>query len=172
MNSNLIEMLGNISRSLFPVQSLLAGLAYFIGVIFFIAAIQKFRKIGEKSEHNMFLPTAYLLGGVALLFLPSAYTTVSNTVFGVGNILQYSSYNPYDIYSSMVVLIRTAGLIWFIRGSVLLTHASERGVQEGPKGLLFVFAGILSMNFETTVNFLNSIMSQISLYTMSNSSHS
>lgn len=171
MNSNLIEMLGNVSRSLVPVQHLLAGLAYFIGILFFIAAIQKFRKIGEKSEHNMFLPTAYLLGGAALLFLPSAYTSIGNTIFGVGNILQYSSYNPYDIYGSMIVLIRTAGLIWFIRGSVLLTHASEHGVQEGPKGLLFLLAGIFAMNFETTVSFLNYIMSQISLYTMSNNSH-
>lgn len=177
MNSNIVEMIENLSRSLFPIQGLVSGLAYLLGIAFFITAIQKFRKIGDQRANSsgaekMFVPTAYILGGVALLFLPTVYTVVSNTVFGVGNILSYTSYNPYDIYSSMILLIRTAGLIWFVRGSVLLTHASESGKQQGPKGMMFLFAGILSMNIETTVGFMNWVMSEISLSTLSGTSSS
>jgi hypothetical protein len=171
MTTDLIAMLGNLSQSFFSIQYLVSGLAYLLGVLFFMKSIQKFRKIGDKrgnspSQEKMFVPTAYLLAGTALVFLPSMMTVLSNTVFGVGNILQYSTYSPYNIYSIMGVIIRTAGLIWFVRGCVLLAHASEPGVQEGPKGMMFLIAGIFSMNFDTTVSYLNWAISQLLSYTL------
>lgn len=161
-----ITMIGNLSRSLFPVQHLLSGLAYLIGILFFITAISKLHKIGDhransSSHERMFVPLAYILGGSAMIFLPSAVSTLSNTAFGVGNILQYADYNPDNLMSSMGLIIRTAGLIWFIRGAILLVHASEPGVQEGTKGLAFLCAGILAMNFDNTVAALGWIMEQL-----------
>lgn len=171
MNSaDIVSMIGNLSRSAFPLQRLLSGLAYLIGIVFFMIAISKLRKIagsGGRSQERAFIPLAYFLGGAALLFLPSAVSTLSNTTFGAGNILQYASYSPYDIYSSMTVVIQTAGLIWFIRGCVLLVSASEPGVQHGSKGLLFLCAGIFAMNFQTTTSFLGSLMEQIAVLTIS-----
>ncbi|AHE66356.1 hypothetical protein Loa_00788 [Legionella oakridgensis ATCC 33761 = DSM 21215] len=75
----------------------------------------------------------------------------------------YSNYNPYNIYSAMRVVIRTAGLIWFVRGCVLLVHASEPGVQHGPKGLAFLCAGVLAINFEGTVAVVNVIIEKLIL---------
>ncbi len=170
--TDLIAMLGNISRNFIPVQRVIVGFAYLLGIWFFITAIQKLRKIGDhransSSQESMYVPMAYLVGGVILLFLPSSLSALSNTTFGVGNILQYASYNPYNIYSSMGLIIRIAGLIWFVRGTVLLTHASNTGSQsqDGFKGFMFLFAGILAVNFDNTVSVLDAIMSQIAIWT-------
>jgi len=170
--TDIITMIGNLSRSLFSVQHLISGLAYLIGILFFMHAIVRLRKIADArasggSHEKMFVPLAYLFGGAGLLFLPSAVTALSNTVFGVGNILQYTSYNPYDIMSSMSLIVRTAGMLWFVRGCVLLVHASQPGVQHGPKGLAFLCAGIIAMNFTTTISALNAIFGQLITWTMS-----
>lgn len=169
-STDLVTMIGNLSRSLFPVQHLISGFAYLLGILFFITAIMKLKKIGgsggRHSQEKMFVPIAFLLGGAALLFLPSAVVSLSNTAFGAGNILRYANYNPYNIYSSMGLVIQTAGLLWFVRGCVLLVHASEPGVQHGPKGLAFLCAGILAMNFESTASFLNGVMQHLESLTL------
>ena len=149
-------MIGNLSQSLIPVQELIAAFGYLLSFVLFMYAIAKLKKIGDSrarggSQEKMFVPIAYIVGATALAFLPTAMTVLSNTAFGTGNILQYAQYNPYSIYNAMKVLIQTAGLIWFIRGSLLLIHASEPGVQEGPKGLTFLISGVLAMNFEGTI---------------------
>jgi hypothetical protein len=166
MNSDVISMIGNVSQSLASVDSLISGFGYLIGILFMITAMTKLRKIGDakansSSQEKMFGPIAYFVGGAALIFLPSTLTTLSNTAFGSGNILQYIQYNPYSIYNSMGIIIQTAGLIWFVRGCVLLVHGSEPGVQEGPKGLTFICAGILAMNFEYTFGILNYFMNKL-----------
>ncbi|MDI9819266.1 MULTISPECIES: type IV secretion protein IcmC [unclassified Legionella] len=165
MNStDLVTIIGNIGRSLYPVQHLLTGGAYLIGIVLLITAISKLKKIagsGRGSSERVFVPLAYFAGAAALLFLPTVAGIMANTTFGAGNILGYSSFNPYNIYSSMGLLIQTAGIIWFIRGCVLLVHASEPGIQWGPKGLVFLCAGVLAMNFQNTANILNAIMEQL-----------
>lgn len=171
MNTDLITMIGNLARSLLSVQHLVSGLAYVIGFLLIFTAIQKYKSIagsraGSSSHEKMFVPTAYLFGGAALIFLPSILSVMSNSVFGVGNILQYTKFDPYNIVSSMKLIVRTAGLIWFIRGCILLIHASEPGVQDGPKGLTFLIAGILAMNFDNTIYYFTWIMNQILTYTM------
>lgn len=172
MNTDLVAMIGNISQSLFPVQSLISGLAYLLGILFFINAIAKLRKIGDararsSSHEKMFVPIAYILGASALLYLPSALQALSVTAFGTGNILGYmASYNKLDITDSMQVVIQTAGLIWFVRGCVLLVHSSDPSFKQGPKGLAFLCAGVLAMNFEATVSTVNGIISRLEDLTM------
>lgn len=173
MDSNdLIVMIGNVSQSLLPVQALLSGAAYLVGLLFFYTAISKLKKIGDRraqssSQEKMFVPISYLIGGAALIFLPTAVHTLTNTTFGVGNGISYIPYNPYNITSSMGLVVQTAGLIWFVRGCVLLVHSSQPGVQHGPKGLAFLCAGILAMNFQMTTSTLNSIVQGITSATIS-----
>lgn len=164
--SDLVAMIGNLSRSLSSVEALISGLGYLIGILFMMTGMLKLKKIGDArassgSHEKMFVPVAYFLGGAALIFLPSMLSILSNTTFGMGNVLEYIPYNPYSIYNSMGILIQTAGLIWFVRGCVLLVHGSEPGVQEGPKGLAFVAGGILAMNFEYTLAGVNYVVSHL-----------
>lgn len=169
--TDLVTIIGNLSRSLYPVQKLITGVAYLLGILFFIMAIGKLKKIGDKraqssSQEKMFTPMMYILMGALLLYLPSALHLLANTAFGVGNVISYTSYNPANIYSAMGLLIRTAGVLWFVRGCVLVAHAGEPGTQEGPKGLVFIFAGILAMNFDNSIAVLNYIIQSLVSWTM------
>ena len=168
---DLVSILGNISQSLYPLQRLITGGAYILGILFFITAIGKLRKIADhraqsSSQEKMFTPMMYLLFGAILIYLPSALNVMANTAFGVGNVLTYTEYSPTNIYSTMGLLIRTAGILWFVRGCVLVAQASEPGAQHGPKGLVFIIAGILSMNFDNTVSILNNMMAYITHVTV------
>lgn len=168
---DLIQILGNLSHSLIPVQNLIKGAAYVSGFLLCITGLFKLKDLASStvSSHSSvkpLIPLAYLIGGAAIIYLPSAITTMSNTVFGVGNILQYSDYNPYDIYNTMRIVIQTAGILWFFRGCLLLTHSSQPGFQHGSKGLAFLFAGILAMNFQNTATMLSSAMDQLAKITI------
>ncbi len=163
-NNDLVTMVGNLGRSLPQVQALVSGLGYLLGIVFIFAALGKCKEMGEQGspQGKVFSSVAYFLTGAALLYLPSMLQTLSTTLFGTSNVLEYATkYNPYDIYSSMHLLIQTSGLIWFVRGCVLLAQASEPGEQHGPKGLTFVFAGILAMNFESTMGWLDYILTNM-----------
>lgn len=168
---DLITIIGNLSHSLYPVQHLITGGAYILGILFFWTAISKFRKIGDhraqsSSQEKMFSPIMYLFMGAALLYLPTGLDVMANTFFGAGNVLTYSSYNSTNIYSSIGLVVQTAGILWFVRGSVLVAHASQPGTQHGPKGLVFIIAGVLAMNFDNTIAMLNYIMGNVANWTM------
>ena len=159
-------ILGNIAHSLAPVQKLISGLGYLLGLLFIIQALLKLKQIGESrgggSQESMSSVLIYLGIGGILLFLPSAVAVFSNTAFGVGNILQFSPVDPYNIYGSMELLIQTAGLLWFVRGCVLLVHAGDPGAEtEGAKGITFLIAGILAMNFEGTTSVISYTFDQL-----------
>jgi hypothetical protein len=163
---DITSILGNLSQSLYPVQRLITGGAYILGILFFITAIGKLRKIGDhraqsSSQEKMYAPMMYILFGSALLYLPTALTIMANTAFGSGNVLTYTDYNPRNIYSAMGLIIRTAGILWFVRGCVLVAHASEPGEQHGSKGLVFLLAGILAINFDNTVAMINTLLGYI-----------
>ena len=171
MSTDLVTIIGNLSRSLYPVQHLVSGFAYLLGIIFIISALMRLKKMGEsrRSGEKPIVALSLFFGGGALLFLPSMLRALTNTVFGVGgNVLQYADYNPYDIRSSMKLLIQTAGILWFVRGSVLLaTNSGDRRGKQGPKGLAFVCAGVLAMNFENTGAAINAVLAEITSFTMS-----
>jgi hypothetical protein len=168
---DIVAIIGNVSQSLYPLQRFITGGAYLLGITFFIIAIFKLKKVvdhpvGRPSQEKMFAPMMYILFGAMLLYLPTAMDVMSNTVFGTGNILAYTKLNPYDIYSSMGLLIRTAGILWFVRGCVLVAQASSPGAKEGPKGLLLLFAGVLAINFDNTVSIINSFLSNMITWTL------
>ena len=77
--------------------------------------------------------------------------TLSNTAFGVGNVISYTNYNPADIYISMGLVIRTAGLIWFVRGCSMVATCERTGIKGWQKGLLFIIAGIFAVNFDNSI---------------------
>ncbi|WP_298623277.1 type IV secretion protein IcmC [uncultured Legionella sp.] len=166
-----VTILGNVSQSLYPVQRLISGAAYLLGLIFVMKALGKIKKIGDhraqsSSHEKMFTPMMYLMFGAALIYLPSIMHIMANTAFGVGNVLTYTPAPTPNIYSSMGLIIRTAGVIWFIRGCVLVAHASEPGTQEGPKGLVFIIAGIFAMNFDNTIAMINYILGKFLTWTL------
>lgn len=169
MNSiDLVTMLGNLSQSLYPLQRFISGGAYILGILFFITALTKLKTIARgRSQEKTFVPMMYFMFGAALLYLPTAISSLANTAFGVGNVLTYTDYNRANIFSSMGLIIRTAGLLWFVRGTVLVAHASQPGAKDGPKGLVFLVAGVFAMNFDNTIAMINSVLSHIIAWSLS-----
>jgi hypothetical protein len=152
----------------------LGGISYLLGIVFYINSFTKFKEIfseGGGSQQKGIVPVAYFITGSALLFLPSMMQAVSYTFFGSGySILAYSSATQYDIYHSVSMLIQTAGILWFMRGCVLLAHASdpEQGQAgskgHGPKGFLLLVAGIFGINIDKTINFLDYVVTHMMSY--------
>lgn len=171
MNLDLVQMFGHISQSLLPVQRLISGFAYLMGLTFFVLALIKFRKIGESaggrgSGEKMGVAISYLLVGSVLLFFPATLTMVRNTLFGSTNPLQYTSYQTFNIKNSMPILIQTAGMLWFVRGCALLIGSSRPGEKHAEKGMVFLLAGILAMNFEFSVKSLDYLISHLEKLTL------
>ena len=154
---DLTTILGNLAQSLLSIGRLVEGLGYMLGIGFVISGLIRLTKISKYSHDGPSAPLAHILGGAVLIFLPSAAHVMSNTFFGTSNILAYANYSGFNFYDSMGVLIQTAGIIWFVRGAILMVHASEPGKQKGFKGLLFVIAGIFAINFSLTTNALNTM---------------
>jgi hypothetical protein len=162
MNIDLITMYGNLSQSLGPVQNLIKWGAGALGVVFIVIALFKLKEVtthGHKSSNEKMIgPIMYFLMGAVLLYLPTGIEVLSNTAFGVGNIMSYSPIGKIDVRDSVILLIRTIGLIWFVRGCVLIAHVSEPGNKHGLKGLLFLIAGVFAINYEGSAALLNWFM--------------
>lgn len=169
-STDLIAMLANIGQSLLSVQRLLGWISYLVGILFILNGVLKLRSLSHSREHSsskdkMFGPTAYFFFGGLLLFLPSSLRVFSSTMFGKSNILQYTPSNTHDIFNSMAVLIQTAGIIWFMRGCVILAHSSEAGQDEGRKGFAFLGAGLLAINFQDTMGALAYLIGKLEALT-------
>lgn len=165
-----VTMLHNVSQSLIPVQIMFRGLSYVLGLVFVVTALVKLylksSQMGGGGSHEKSLgPFAYLLAGAFMLLLPQANQILGQTAFGVGNVLSYDPNQPSPniIVTSILVFIKAAGVLWFIRGCVLLAHASAPGDIKDctKKGLLFLTAGILSINAENTAMAMHGILMKL-----------
>lgn len=168
-DTELIKILANLSQSFAPVIVLIGWIAYLLGILFIIKGILKLGEFGGSrgSRADGLGPIAYIIGGGMLLFLKSSVSVLSNSTFGAGNVLQYEAVNPYSIYDIIGSFIHLVGLVWFIRGTLLLVHATEPGEQDVFKGLTFLIAGIAAINFNNTIAVLNYIMHQLVSLTQS-----
>ena len=167
MNATILTMLANISESLLAVQNLILGMSYIFGIGFVFYALLKYFEAtshGAGAQSRMMPPFYYLVGGVMLIYFPSSITTLASTLFGsTQSILQYNSYDPYSVYHSVVVIINTAGLVWFFRGMVFLMQSGESGGQDnkkspGKKGIAYLLASVCATNIDSAVSMCNTFL--------------
>lgn len=132
-------------------------MAYVIAIAFFVIALTKLKKHfaqGHSAQEKIMVPFAFILGGTLLLYLPSTLNMAISTTFGVSNVLSYASYNPFNVMNSITIFLQLGGLIWFVRGCVLIVNSSQPGFEHGAKGVAFLSAGILALNFQATADFM------------------
>lgn len=164
-DTDLVTMLGNLSQSLQSVMYLIGGFSYLAGIILFVSGLMRLKKaygsVGQSHE-SPFKAVAFMLTGAALFFLPTTIHVVSSTIFGSTSVLQYAQVNKDDIFQSVGILIQTAGLIWFIRGCIMVLHANKSsGQEEGTRGFFFLCAGVMAINFSLTVGAISYIINQL-----------
>lgn len=170
--ADITSIINHLGRSIDPVTSAITALSFLIGFMMIWQAIKKLKTIADSRARytgggRMFIPLAYFLGGSALFFLPTMLSIAKNTFFGADSPLAYGSWiqqlrEQYGNSTYIVTrMVQVAGLIWFIRGIVLLVQGSEPGGQHGQKGLVFLIAGILATNVMYTYNVLSGIVKYI-----------
>lgn len=168
--SSQVDILTNIASTLKPVQKLISGAAYLIGLSFAIKALYCLKSYGEQramsSNSSLKEPMAYFLVAGMLIYLPTGFQILMNSTFGPNSsILAYSDSSTMANFfgensaagSAITLIIQTLGLIAFVRGWVLIARSASQGQPPGGtgKGMIHVFGGILAMNIVGTLEILN-----------------
>jgi len=171
-----VDVLTNIAHALQPVEKLISGAAYLMGLGFAIKALMALKSHGEArsggSSSSLKEPLMYFLVAAMLVYLPTGFEILMNTTFGYSNVLSYAPVNSNNstldllfgqdsaIGSSLAMIIQTIGLVSFVRGWVLIARSAGHGQQPGSmgKGLVHVFGGILAMNIVGTIEIINNTL--------------
>ncbi len=156
------DILANIATSLVPIEKMLTGAAYLIGLAFAIKALMTLKTHGEQRSSmsgtgNIKEAGMYLFVASMLLYYPTAFQALMNSTFGYETVLSYDSSGSTWLSSAtgstLTSIIQIVGLIAFIRGWLLIARSSAQGQSPGGmgKGLMHVFGGILGMNVVGTL---------------------
>lgn len=171
------NILNNVAASLAPVEKLITGLAYLIGVMFAVKALYSLKVYGEArtmmaSNASVKEPLIYFLVSAVLIYFPSSFQLMMNSTFGYSNVLQYAPVNSPNqaintlfgpgsgVGQSLTLMIQVIGLIAFVRGWVLIARSAGQGQPPGGtgKGLMHVFGGILAINIVGTLEIVNNTL--------------
>lgn len=162
---DLTQMLNNLARSLQDVIKMATAIVYIMGVGLMVLGIFELKTMGVGQQAN---PDEKLKGilklfvGALFVYLPSTLISFSETFFGQGSLVSYDNYEPVTIYSSMKVLFKLAGIVWFARGSMMLYNIDEPSHREKSfMSLTYIFAGILAINLDAATAAMNYIINQI-----------
>ncbi len=175
--ANQADILTNIAKSLEPVERMITGAAYIIGLSFAFKAIYALKVYGESrtmqsSSSSIKEPATYLLVAAIFIYFPSGLGMILQTTFGSSNILQYAPVSSQNtamdtLFGSgsavgrpLTMLIQVIGLIAFIRGWILIARASSQGQQPGGtgKGFVHVLGGILAINIVASLQIINNTL--------------
>ena len=170
------DILNNIANNLGPVQKLITGGAYVMGMMFAFKAMHTLRTYGEsrtmgQSHTSIKEPLIYLLVASVFIYFPTALQIVLMTTFGSSSILQYApvaSNNPSinilfgssAIGLPLTIIIQTVGLWAFVKGWVMIARSASGGQQPGGtgKGLVHVLGGVFAINIVQTINIINNTL--------------
>ncbi len=175
--SSQINILNNLANNLLPVERLVTGAAYLIGLAFAFKAIYTLKSYGESksmmsSNTTIKEPIIYLIVAAIFIYFPTGLAVMLQTTFGSSSILQYAPVNSKNpslntLFGSgsavgrpLAIIIQVIGVIAFIRGWILIARATTQGQSPGGvgKGLMHVFGGILAMNIVATVEIINNTL--------------
>lgn len=160
-----------------PIQHLVTGLAYVMGIGFAIKGLMALKALGESrtamsSQGSFKEPLIYLLIASVFIYLPSGVDLILTTVFGSSNIMAFAPINSSNdaintifgagsvLGRSLVIIIQTIGIISFVRGWILIARSASHGQQPGGtgKGLIHIFGGILALNIVLTLQIINNTL--------------
>ena len=175
--SSQVNVLSNVADNLLPVERMISGAAYLIGLAFIFKAIYGLKIYGEartmmSSNTNIKEPVIYLIVGTLLVYFPTAVSVIMQTSFGYQNVLSYGPVNGGSntldaLFGSgsivgrpLTIIIQVIGLVAFVRGWVLIARSASQGQPPGGtgKGLMHVFGGILALNIVGTIQMINNTL--------------
>lgn len=167
------NILNNIASNLAPVEKLITGAAYLIGISFAFKALYSLKMYGEartmmSSNTSMKEPLVYFAVAAIFIYFPTGLDIMLNSTFGDSNILSFTNGSNNQTTNSLFgsgspvawalrIIIQTIGLAAFVRGWILVARSASQGQPPGGtgKGLVHVLGGILAINIVGTVNMIN-----------------
>lgn len=170
------NILKNIAATLEPVERMLTGLAYLMGITFAFKAIYSLKVYGEartmmSNNASMKEPVMYLLVAAVFIYFPTALAVLLQTTFGEDSIVQYAPTNSPNgtldalfgagsaVGRPLTLIIQVIGIAAFMRGMILIARGSGQGQQGGAgKGLMHAFGGILAINIVKTLEIINNTL--------------
>lgn len=167
------SILTNIAHSLIPVQRLITGGAYLVGIGFAVKALFTLKTHGEQkssmsSNSTLKEPILYFIVSAVFIYFPTAFEMLMNTTFGYSTVLSYSTGTAMsdwlgsesDIGRALTIIIQTIGLYAFVKGWMMIAKSSSTGQPPNGtgKGLTHVFGGILAVNIVGTIEMINNTL--------------
>jgi intracellular multiplication protein IcmC len=161
------NILLHLKDSATPIIKLTTAVSYVIGFWLAVSAIKDLKVIGEShgappGGGGLGGPLARFAIGVALVYLPSTIGATMVTLWGSDSIKAYTADRAgfTQVKEAAVLLVRAIGYISFIRGFVILSHATEQGAQQGTlgKGIMHIVGGVLAINIVATIDTLKETM--------------
>jgi len=168
-----LGILTNIANSLAPVQKLITGGAYLMGISFAIKALLALKSHGESkssmsSSSSLKEPLLYFIVSAVFIYFPTGFDILMNTTFGYSTVLSYSSGTAMSTWlgtdsqlgSALTVIIQTIGLYAFVRGWIMIVKSSSTGQPPNGtgKGLTHVFGGVMAVNIVGTIEMINNTL--------------
>lgn len=150
--------LQNIQNNLQAIITFAIATSYVMGLFFCFYAVLKLKQYGERStmqpgQGSLGRSVALFVIGIMLLYLPSTMSVFSYTVWNTTDPKLFprpgSAGEFFDVFKTLILAIRVAGIISFIRGWVLLVQVANEKGQPGTvgKAILHLLGGVLAFNF-------------------------
>jgi len=171
--SGQVNVLTNLANSLLPVEKMVTGGAYLMGIGFAVKAFFTLKSHGEQRSSlsgtgNMKEALVYMLVAAMLLYFPTGFEALMNSTFGYSDVLAYSQ-NPYfsgilgtdnAVGRALTIIIQVVGLFAFVKGWIMIARGASQGQSAGGtgKGLMHVFGGILAMNIVGTLQVISNTL--------------
>lgn len=170
------NVLVNIAKNALPIERLLTGGAYLLGIFFAIKALFALKQHGEMGKSaqqstSMKEPILFFIVSAGLLYFPTIFSVLMNTTFGYSSVLAYTPMNSSNQTISTLFgsgsqaglaitrIFQVIGLAAFLRGWLLIAKSAQ-GQQQGntAKGYTHILGGILAMNIMGTLDILNNTL--------------
>lgn len=152
-------ILANIQKTIPNLMRMVTALAFVIGIFMVIMGIMQLKHVGEmrtqmSQEHHIGKPLLMIAMGTLLIYLPSTVQVGMSTFWTTPNpygyIIQSDQWQQAINVSFSV--IQFIGVISFIRGLIMLSHAGGGGHQGGfGKGVTHVIGGIFCININQLI---------------------
>jgi len=164
-----------LENSLDSLADIVEYVSIVMGIALILSSLFLFKKYGQmrtfmSQQLTMTKPLLTLIGGAALLILPTFVGTAERMVWGQSWFSQTMSLDLGTDWTGLLepvfMLVRLLGVIALIRGILLATKAGGQQAQPGMAGkaAIHFVAGILCINIDGTAQILGNIFDFSSIF--------
>jgi len=167
---DLKEILRNLARTIGPLQQMVTGFAYVMGMAFIFRGLYKLKIYGDlrtmmSSQASLGEPITYLVVAAVFIFIPTAMDIMMQSTFGYTSPLAYGEWSATangqygDALRVALMVVQLFGVIAFVRGWMLIGRQAQHGMQSGMgKGIAHIIGGLFAINIVGTATIIQNTL--------------